>query len=92
MKQVTTFVRIDAHKKDLVVAMLSGPAAAITPCRTATCRKSVALPCGSRTHRSLPPAGMITIGPGAARRIAGAVGTVGCDRPRVCGTTEVDDP
>jgi len=28
MEQVTTFVGIDAHKKDLFVAMLSGPAAA----------------------------------------------------------------
>lgn len=28
MKQITTFVGIDAHKKDLFVAMLSGPAAA----------------------------------------------------------------
>ena len=27
MKQVTTVVGIDAHKKDLFVAMLSGPAA-----------------------------------------------------------------
>ena len=27
MKQVTTFVGIDAHKKDLFVAMLSGPSA-----------------------------------------------------------------
>ena len=27
MTQITTFVGIDAHKKDLFVAMLSGPAA-----------------------------------------------------------------